>query len=145
MGAGERRSVAAVVGLTIVFTLLLYQFGNISYVAAGRDWLTNIIKRNSTLSVFAKLHARSAGAVDSNDTHTVYDTLKPTTAGAVESVSNVFNNTGLNSSLVLTPILVLFWTVFFGHRDWYWVRAIVRYSFAQNSLGSANSRAIIRG
>ena len=93
MGACERRSVAAAVGLTIVFTLLLFKFGNIKYVATGREWLTNIIQRNGTLSVYAKLPASSAGAVDSNDTRTVYDTLKPTTAGAVESVSNVFLTT----------------------------------------------------
>ena len=101
MGSCERRSVAALVGLAIVFALLLFKFGNISYVATGRGWLTNIIHRNSTLSVYAKLHASSAGAV--------------------QSVSNASNNdTGLPPALLSKPILVLLWTAFFDHRDWYW-------------------------
>ena len=108
MGACERRSVAAVVGLTIVFTLLLFKFGNIKYVATGREWLTNIIHRNST-------------AFNSNNTLRLNDTLQATSTGAVESVSNASNNdTGLTPALLSKPILVLFWTVFFGHRDWYW-------------------------
>ena len=118
MGACQRRSVAALFGLTIAFTLLLFKFGNVPSVATGRDWLRNIIPRNSTLSANDKLQSTSAGALD---THTVNDTLQPTSVGAVVSGSNVLNNdTDLTTALPPKPILVLFWTVFFGHRDWYW-------------------------
>ena len=100
MGACERRTFVAAVGLMVVCVLVFFTAGYVTENAQESGWQTNDFQRNNTLST--------------------YDTLKRASAWLVNAVGNgIKNDNGSSPVLKSKPILVLYWNGFFKP-DWAW-------------------------
>ena len=100
MGACERWTFVAAVGLMVVCVLVFFTAGYVTENAQESGWQTNDFQRNNTLST--------------------YDTLKRASAWLVNAVGNaITNDNGSSPVLTSKPILVLYWNGFFKP-DWAW-------------------------